>query len=117
DGRSQVADGYDSLLRDREFCDRHRPETILQIGALPASKPLARFLEASPRLRHVVVAPPRHWPDPLHRASDVVRADAAELCATLAARLPARTGGSAWLAGWLHSSQALRACVCHRSSP
>jgi 2-succinyl-5-enolpyruvyl-6-hydroxy-3-cyclohexene-1-carboxylate synthase len=114
--RSQVADAYDVLLRDREFRDRHRPETILQIGALPASKPLARFLEASPRLRHAVVAPPRHWPDPLHRASDVVRADAAELCATLAARLPARTGGSTWLADWLDSSRALRAALDHELS-
>jgi 2-succinyl-5-enolpyruvyl-6-hydroxy-3-cyclohexene-1-carboxylate synthase len=46
----------------------------------------------------------------------VVRADAAELCATLAARLPARTGGSAWLAEWLDSSRALRAAVDHELS-
>ena len=39
------------LLRDREFAAAHAPDAILQIGSLPASKPLARFLgEAPPRL-------------------------------------------------------------------
>ena len=109
--RSQVVDAYDVLLRDREFCDAHRPEAVLQIGALPASKSLARFLEASPRLRHVVVAPPRRWPDALHRASDVVRADAHELCAALAARLPARSDSSRWLDDWLGCSRTLRAAI------
>jgi 2-succinyl-5-enolpyruvyl-6-hydroxy-3-cyclohexene-1-carboxylate synthase len=109
--RSHVADAYDALLRDREFCDGHHPEAVLQIGALPASKPLAQFLEASPRLRHVVVAPPRRWPDPLHRASDFVRGDARELCASLAARLPARPGASPWLEDWLGCSRGLRSAI------
>ncbi len=113
--RSHVADAYDVLLRDREFSESHRPETIVQIGALPASKPLARFLEASPRLRHVVVAPARRWPDPFHRASDVVRADAAELCAALAARLPARSGASTWLGDWVGTSTMLRAAIERRA--
>ena len=109
--RSHVADTYDVLLRDREFSESHRPEAIVQIGTLPASKPLARFLEASPRLRHVVVAPARRWPDPLHRASDVVRADAAELCAALGTRLPARSGASAWLGDWVDTSTVLRQAI------
>ena len=109
--RSHVADAYDVLLRDPEFCDRHRPEAILRIGTLPASKPLTRFLEASPGARHVLVAPPRHWPDPLHRASDLVRAEATELCAALAARLQGQPGASAWLDDWLESSRALRAAI------
>jgi 2-succinyl-5-enolpyruvyl-6-hydroxy-3-cyclohexene-1-carboxylate synthase len=109
--RSHVADAYDVLLRDREFCDRHRPEAVLRIGALPASKPLTRFLEASLGVRHVLVAPSRHWLDPLQRASDLVRADVAELCTALAARMRGQPGASLWLDDWLESSRAVRGAI------
>jgi 2-succinyl-5-enolpyruvyl-6-hydroxy-3-cyclohexene-1-carboxylate synthase len=106
--RSALADGYDVLLRDREFAKAHAADAILQIGSLPASKPLTVFLEEVPRGCHVVVAPPGSWPDPLHRATDVVRAAPQELCAALAARLAVRPAPSPWLDDWLESSAALR---------
>ena len=109
--RSALADGYDVLLRDREFAAAHAPDAILQIGSLPASKPLTQFLEEVPRDCHVLVAPPGSWPDPLQRATDVVRAAPQELCAALAARLPARSATSPWLDDWLESSSALRAAL------
>jgi 2-succinyl-5-enolpyruvyl-6-hydroxy-3-cyclohexene-1-carboxylate synthase len=109
--RSALADGYDVLLRDREFAKAHAPHAILQIGSLPASKSLAVFLEETPRGCHVVVAPPGRWPDPLHRATDVVRAAPQELCAALAARLPVRPAPSPWLDDWLENSAALRAAL------
>jgi 2-succinyl-5-enolpyruvyl-6-hydroxy-3-cyclohexene-1-carboxylate synthase len=106
--RSALADGYDVLLRDREFAKAHAADAILQIGSLPASKPLTVFLEEVPRGCHVIVAPPGSWPDPLHRATDVVRAAPQELCAALAARLAVRPAPSPWLDDWLESSAALR---------
>ena len=109
--RSALADSYDVLLRDREFAAAHAPDAILQIGSLPASKPLAQFLGEAPRSCHVMVAAPGSWPDPLHRATDVVRAAPQELCAALAARLPARPSTSPWLDDWLESSVALRAAL------
>jgi 2-succinyl-5-enolpyruvyl-6-hydroxy-3-cyclohexene-1-carboxylate synthase len=109
--RSALADSYDVLLRDREFAAAHAPDAILQIGSLPASKPLAQFLGEAPRGCHVMVAAPGSWPDPLHRATDVVRAAPQELCAALAARLPARPATSPWLDDWLESSAALRAAL------
>jgi 2-succinyl-5-enolpyruvyl-6-hydroxy-3-cyclohexene-1-carboxylate synthase len=106
--RSALAHGYDVLLRDREFAKAHAADAILQIGSLPASKPLTVFLEEVPRGCHLVVAPPGSWPDPLHRATDVVRAAPQELCAALAARLAVRPAPSPWLDDWLESSAALR---------
>src|SRR5207249_10664210 len=101
----------DVLLCDREFAAAHAPDAIVQIGSLPASKALASFLEGVARGCHVVVAPPGSWPDPLHRATDVVRAAPQELCAALAARLSARPAPSPWLDDWLENSMALRAAL------
>jgi 2-succinyl-5-enolpyruvyl-6-hydroxy-3-cyclohexene-1-carboxylate synthase len=109
--RSAVADAYDVLLRDREFAATHAPEAIVQIGSLPASKTLVRFLEEAPRACHVVVAPPGSWPDPLHRATDVVRALPREFCAALAARVAVRAAKSRFLADWLESSALLRTAL------
>jgi 2-succinyl-5-enolpyruvyl-6-hydroxy-3-cyclohexene-1-carboxylate synthase len=109
--RSALVDGYDVLLRDREFAAAHIPDAILQIGSLPASKALAVFLAEAPRGCHVVVAPPGSWPDPLHRATDVVRAAPHEFCVALAARLPVRPAPSPWLDDWLENSAALRAAL------
>jgi 2-succinyl-5-enolpyruvyl-6-hydroxy-3-cyclohexene-1-carboxylate synthase len=109
--RSAVADVYDVLLRDRKFAKAHAPDGILQIGSLPASKSLAVFLEEAPRGCHVVVAPPGNWPDPLHRATDVVRAAPQELCRALAQRLAVRPAPSPWFDDWLETSAALRAAL------
>jgi 2-succinyl-5-enolpyruvyl-6-hydroxy-3-cyclohexene-1-carboxylate synthase len=59
----------------------------------------------------VLVAPPGSWPDPLHRATDVVRAAPQELCAALASRLAVRPAPSPWLDDWLENSAALRAAL------
>ncbi|HEU5084347.1 MAG TPA: 2-succinyl-5-enolpyruvyl-6-hydroxy-3-cyclohexene-1-carboxylic-acid synthase [Acidimicrobiales bacterium] len=62
-GGSAVA-AFDSLLRT-PFADRARPDVVLRVGGLPASKVLSQWLEAS-GAEELVVAPERWWPDPAH---------------------------------------------------
>lgn len=109
--RSRVVDAYDLLLRDAGFAASHEPDVVLQLGAPPLSKSLERFLSGAPRPRHIVVAPPRQWPDPTHRATDLVRGAVAPLAAAVAGRLASPRAPSAWLESWLAASGAVRAAV------
>jgi len=61
---------FDSLLRT-PFADRVRPEVVVRVGGLPASKVLAQWL-ASCAAHEVVVAPAPWWPDPAHAAALLV---------------------------------------------
>jgi 2-succinyl-5-enolpyruvyl-6-hydroxy-3-cyclohexene-1-carboxylate synthase len=105
--RAYLADAYDVLLRDADFAARHRPDAILQLGALPASRALHRLLDAAPDATHVVIASSGTWPDPLHRATAVVHADADSFLPGLGARCRMRAR-SAWAAAWLEASAATR---------
>lgn len=105
--RSLVIDAYDVLLRDPDFCAAHRPEAVVQLGRLPASKALERFLAAGPSAVHLLVAP-AGWPDPLHRATDVVRGEPGMVCALLAEGVGEPGKRSAWSESWIDSSGAVR---------
>lgn len=65
-GASAVA-GFDALLRT-PFADRSRPEVVLRVGGMPASKVLAAWLAAGDA-HELVVAPEGWWPDPSRRAA------------------------------------------------
>ncbi|MGH7856795.1 MAG: thiamine pyrophosphate-dependent enzyme, partial [Candidatus Binatia bacterium] len=118
--RSLVVDAYDVLLREPAFCSAYRPEAVVQLGRLPASKALERFLAAERHLLHLLLAPTHAWPDPLHRATDVVHADPASLCALLAERVGdgvrQETCGApplrrAWADSWVAASGTVRAAL------
>jgi 2-succinyl-5-enolpyruvyl-6-hydroxy-3-cyclohexene-1-carboxylate synthase len=109
--RSRIVDSYDLLLRDRAFAAGHTPEALLQFGGPPVSKALERFVCAAPRPRHVVVAQPPQWPDPTHRATDLVRAAAAPAAAALAERLATLRDSSRWLDAWLAAAGAARSAL------
>jgi 2-succinyl-5-enolpyruvyl-6-hydroxy-3-cyclohexene-1-carboxylate synthase len=111
--RSRIVDAYDLLLRDRTFAAGHVPEALLQLGGPPISKVLERFVCASPRPRHVVAAPSRLWPDPTHRATDLVRGAAAPLAAALAERLATMRESSRWLDSWLAATRRARNALDH----
>jgi len=64
--RGSVA-AFDALLRT-PFADRARPEVVLRVGGLPASKVLGQWLQAC-GAHEVVVAPEPWWPDPAHAAA------------------------------------------------
>lgn len=65
-GPSTVA-AFDALLRT-PFAERVRPEVILRVGGLPASKVLGQWLESC-AAHELVVAPAPWWPDPAHAAA------------------------------------------------
>lgn len=76
---------YDAFLRNSEFCQDHRPEWVLRFGAMPVSKPLLQFLGGLEATPLYVVDPHGAWPDPLHCATEMVRATPELLCENLAA--------------------------------
>ena len=53
------------LLRDPDFCERHRPEFVIRTGDLPTSKPLRTWLPPGSASRRfwpyrAIQKPPRH---------------------------------------------------------
>ncbi|MEN3282503.1 MAG: 2-succinyl-5-enolpyruvyl-6-hydroxy-3-cyclohexene-carboxylate synthase [Solirubrobacteraceae bacterium] len=67
---------YDALLRDPAFAAAHRPETVVRIGDLPASKPLRQWL-AGLDAKQVAFDPEGAWQDPAGVVSEVLDADPA----------------------------------------
>ena len=106
--RRGVVDTYDVLLRDPEFAAAHRPDAVIQLGMPLVSAVLQRYLQQARCRPHVLAAPRGSWPDPLQCATDVVRADAGTLCATLTTALPYPRRPSSWLGSWLEASVTAR---------
>jgi 2-succinyl-5-enolpyruvyl-6-hydroxy-3-cyclohexene-1-carboxylate synthase len=65
-GASSVA-AFDALLRT-DLAERARPEVVVRVGGMPASKVLAQWLEAC-GAHELVVVPEPWWPDPSHTAA------------------------------------------------
>jgi len=106
--RSRVVDAVEPLLRDDEFRSALVPDAILRFGLTPAPRSVQRWLDEAWPAEHVVVdeAP---WPDPVHAASTIVRVDAGQFCAALAAALgPANEQASLWCRRWLDLSAVAR---------
>jgi 2-succinyl-5-enolpyruvyl-6-hydroxy-3-cyclohexene-1-carboxylate synthase len=107
-----VVDAYDLLLQGDALGAGWRPDAVLQLGTPVVSASLQRWLAAAQSRPYVVVAPPGIWPDPLQRATDVVRADAGALAAALVAALPpARAASSRWLRAWREVTAAARTAL------
>lgn len=123
-----VMDAYDTLLRVEAFAARHRPALTIQIGAMPTSKALREHLALSGEsggaaavnassskggsARYILVDPGGDQRDPLHLATEVIRAEPVMLCRALAAMLgEKRSGSSSWLASWREANSRVRAAV------
>ncbi|MEO6029622.1 MAG: 2-succinyl-5-enolpyruvyl-6-hydroxy-3-cyclohexene-1-carboxylic-acid synthase, partial [Candidatus Binatia bacterium] len=102
--RSHVVDAYDVLLQGGALGASWHPDAVLQLGMPVVSAGLQRFVGAAKARPHIVVAAPGVWPDPLLRATDLVRAEAGAFCAELAATLPAREPADAGHASAGHAS-------------
>lgn len=109
--RSRIVDAYDVVLRDPEFGCTHAPDAVLRLGAPPVSPVLQHFLAGARGGSHVVVAPAGSWPDPLHRATDMVRADTDAFCSAVADLLADAGPPSPWLDSWLAAAAAARAAL------
>lgn len=88
---------FDALLRNPAFRSRLAPDLLIEIGAPPTSQGYADLIADHPDCPRFVLAP-HGWNDPSSSASALVFGDAAEICETVAARLPApsRPDRSPW---------------------
>jgi 2-succinyl-5-enolpyruvyl-6-hydroxy-3-cyclohexene-1-carboxylate synthase len=78
---------FDALLRHEPFADRGRPEIILRLGAVPASKVLAIW-SASTGAEQWVVGAPGTWLDPDRSMDRLLVARPADVCTALADQGP-----------------------------
>ncbi|MFA7318426.1 MAG: 2-succinyl-5-enolpyruvyl-6-hydroxy-3-cyclohexene-1-carboxylic-acid synthase, partial [Sulfuricella sp.] len=95
---------YDAFLRRGSAHDSLRPDWVLRFGAMPVSKTLQQFLVAQPGMDHIVVDAHGRWPDPLHQATRVLRADPAVLCRQLEIAIELAAPAS-WLASFQAGEQ------------
>jgi 2-succinyl-5-enolpyruvyl-6-hydroxy-3-cyclohexene-1-carboxylate synthase len=89
--RSHVVAAYDLLLREEHFARSVVPDLILRFGAMPTSKPLRTWIEAS-GADQIVIDPYGGWNEPSRRAAAILRADPTELAQGWAARLEGLEG-------------------------
>lgn len=105
---SSIVSRYDIFLRDREFARGHQPDWVLRFGNPPVSRVLQDYLAASGTSRHILVENRGRWPDPLNRATDLVRADAALFCRQLVESIQG-TASPPWGDGFRRKESQIRA--------
>ncbi|MBV9356504.1 MAG: 2-succinyl-5-enolpyruvyl-6-hydroxy-3-cyclohexene-1-carboxylic-acid synthase [Chloroflexi bacterium] len=113
-GGPMVLDAYDAFLRDSATVERLRPDVVLRVGAMPAARTVAQYLQRYAGCRLIVVDEDG-WNEPTGLATDLVHADAGLLCEDLARALPAELGCEparrAWLSSWQHADRAARSAI------
>jgi 2-succinyl-5-enolpyruvyl-6-hydroxy-3-cyclohexene-1-carboxylate synthase len=100
---------FDALLRVPELAAHHRPDIVLQLGGLPASRVLMEWLAAcdAAGTRRVVVDPWGRRYDPSRSAAAVVAADPVEVCRRLASGSAASDHtDTGWQEAWIGAEQA-----------
>lgn len=109
-----IIDAYDAFLRDQDFAARVVPQVVLQMGALPTSKPLVQYLDRHRCPRFLIDA--GGWRDPSHRA-EIIFEDPVAACAELEASVAQHLGkssraGGLWPRFWRAVDEAARAaCI------
>jgi 2-succinyl-5-enolpyruvyl-6-hydroxy-3-cyclohexene-1-carboxylate synthase len=109
--RSHLVAAYDLLLREEHFARSVVPDLILRFGAMPTSKPLRAWIEAS-GADQIVVDPYGGWNEPSRRAAAILRADPTELAQGWAARLEGLEGRERPLPDrWLEAETAAQSAL------
>ncbi|MCW2240474.1 2-succinyl-5-enolpyruvyl-6-hydroxy-3-cyclohexene-1-carboxylic-acid synthase [Azospirillum canadense] len=106
-----VIAGADSFLRSAAFAGAHHPGWVLSVGGPPTSKPLLRWLQNARVADYIVVDPSPRWPDPLLRATRLLRASPAALCRDLATAVGAAPAAHGWLTGFVAADRAVEAGI------
>lgn len=108
---------FDALLRDEGFAASHRPDVVLRIGELPASKVLAGWLARS-GARQVLIDHDGAWLDPDRLVEWVVAGDPAAWCRALAEHLseplaePMGVGRrGTWTSSWHDAERAAQRAI------
>jgi 2-succinyl-5-enolpyruvyl-6-hydroxy-3-cyclohexene-1-carboxylate synthase len=100
---------FDALLRHEPFAEAHRPEVVLRLGGLLASKQLNRWLAASGALQ-IGVDPYGAAPDPDQVLAESLHADIVTLAEQLRATV-ARPAPPQWRAGWTRAEATAREAI------
>jgi len=98
---------FDALLRHQPFAERARPEVVLRLGTIAASRVLASWLATSDALQ-VTVQADGAWLDPDHSAGMVMTAEPAAVCTVLAEQNPTAAPGE-WHALWNRAENSAQA--------
>jgi len=77
-----IVDAYDAFLRDERAAQALAPDVIIRLGAMPVSKPLLQYIQRH-QMSRLIVVDEGGWRDPTLLASDMLFADAGELCRSL----------------------------------
>ncbi len=88
---------YDALFRSSTFADAMRPDLVLRFGQVPASKPLAAWLNNASTTT-ILVEPTGAIHDPASVADMLVTCDPTALCHELVKHVDG--GNGAWLGQW-----------------
>lgn len=77
----------DSLSHCKAFSEKCQPEWVINFCGPPISQSFLSWLKKSPLTDYIVVDDSTRWPDPIRRATRMVRADPATFCRDLAGRV------------------------------
>ncbi len=102
----------DAVLRHGPTADALRPDVVLRLGGLPASKVVGAWLAASAAAgaRHVSVDAAGRWFDPERIVEHVLHADPTA-AATALARLVGRPRSDGWAGAWERAEAAASAAI------
>jgi len=110
-----VVSAADALLRDDAVSERLRPEVVIRIGALHASRVLREWLAASGAVQFGI---DRYGtvPDPDHVLSSSRPADPAEVCRQIAG-VGVEPAPREWAAAWVAAEGAARGALSEAFGP
>ncbi len=104
---------FDALLRNQGFADSHRPEVVVRLGDLPASKVLNGWLSNSGATQ-VLINGSKPWIDPARLADWVISGDPSTWCRALSERFTASgniSNNGSWLSSWMSAEDAAQKVI------
>lgn len=107
--RRLVIDCYDALLRESRLAQALSPQVVLRFGAVPTSQALLSYLQRHSMARQIIVDEGA-WPDPIHVATDIFRAEPTGFAMDLSA-LVQGISDVGWAGLWLKMAEAARKAV------
>ncbi|MGI9578853.1 MAG: 2-succinyl-5-enolpyruvyl-6-hydroxy-3-cyclohexene-1-carboxylic-acid synthase [Microthrixaceae bacterium] len=104
-----VVTAFDSIVRAESFARHHRPEVVLHLGGLPASKPLREFCRDSGAL-HIAADRYGRMPDPDHVISASFPVIPANLAEALSA-ISIQSAEAVWPQVWSAAETSARTAM------
>jgi 2-succinyl-5-enolpyruvyl-6-hydroxy-3-cyclohexene-1-carboxylate synthase len=108
--QTPVVAGGDHLLRS-SWADDHRPDVVIQMGAMPTSKGYRLWLDRVGTDRLVAVDHLGRFPDAAHRVTDRVAAEPGLLASELLDRLGGAERSGPWATAWTHADSTAMSTV------